>query len=143
MTKTTLPKASEADRKWYLLDATERPAGRLAVRVAALLRGKTKRDFAPHMDVGDFVIVTNASKVKLTGNKGETKLYQKYTGYNSGLKKTKASAMRERHPEYIVTHAVKNMLPKNRLSRTLYRRLKVYPGAEHPHGAQQPIALEQ
>ena len=136
--KTTLPKESEIIRKWYLVDAADKSTGRLAVQIANLLRGKTKTDYTPHIDMGDFVVVVNAEKIKLTGSKDEKKTYEDFTGYPSGRKLKSASVIRERHPERIIQDAVKNMLPKNRLSRTLFTRLKVYAGSEHPHDAQQP-----
>ena len=138
--KTTVPKASEIQRKWILLDAEGRPAGRLAVEICSLLRGRGKADFAPHIDMGDFVVVVNTAKVKLTGRKETTKTYAKYTGFQSGLKETTAAAMRAKNPNYIIWHAVKDMLPKNHLSRKLLTRLKLYPGPEHPHAAQNPVA---
>jgi large subunit ribosomal protein L13 len=138
--KTTLPVESEIKRAWHLVDATDKPAGRLAVQITELLRGKGKVDYAPHIDMGDFVVVINASKVKLTGSKEENKLYQTYTGFPGGLKKVKASAVRSKDPTYIITHAVKDMLPKNHMSRKVFERLKVYSGAEHPHTAQKPQA---
>jgi large subunit ribosomal protein L13 len=138
--KTTVPKASEIQRKWFLLDAEGRPAGRLAVEICSLLRGRGKADFAPHIDMGDFVVVVNTAKVKLTGRKESTKTYAKYTGFQSGLKETTAGAMRAKNPNYIIWHAVKDMLPKNHLSRKLLTRLKLYPGPEHPHTAQKPVA---
>ncbi|HBA84033.1 MAG TPA: 50S ribosomal protein L13 [Verrucomicrobia bacterium] len=136
--KTTLPVESEIKRAWHLIDATDKPAGRLAVQIAELLRGKGKIDYAPHIDMGDFVVVINASKVKLTGNKEEGKLYQTYSGFAGGLKKVKAGAVRSRNPAYIITHAVKDMLPKNHMSRIVFERLKVYAGTDHPHTAQKP-----
>jgi large subunit ribosomal protein L13 len=140
--KTTIPKQSEIQRKWILLDATDKPAGRLAVEICSLLRGRGKVDFAPHIDMGDFVVVVNTAKVLLTGRKETGKTYAKYTRYQSGLTETPAAEMRRKNPNYIIWHAVKDMLPKNHLSRTLIKRLKLYPGAEHPHAAQQPVAKE-
>ena len=139
--KTTLPKEIDIKRIWHLVDATDQPAGRLAVRIVSLLRGKGKTDYAPHIDSGDFVIVINAAQVKLTGAKEDQKLYQSYSGYAGGLKKVKASVVRTKNPAYIVEHAVKDMLPKNHMSRKQIERLKVYAGAEHPHTAQKPQAL--
>ena len=140
--KTTLPKESEIQKNWYVVDATDRSAGRLAVGIANVLRGKNKPTFTPHLDTGDFVVVVNAEKVKLTGSKEEQKIYKHYTGYPSGLKEFKASFVRERNPTRILSQAVRGMLPKNRLGRKLYKKLKVYPGAEHPHVAQQPTPIE-
>jgi large subunit ribosomal protein L13 len=133
---TFMPTQGERERAWHLIDATDRPAGRLAVDIATFLRGKHRPDFAPHVDMGDFVVVVNAEKVKLTGAKEEKKIYTRYTGYPSGLKKTPAGRMRAHRPEYIIEHAVKGMLPKNRMGRHVLRRLKIYAGPEHPHQAQ-------
>ena len=141
-TKTTIVHPDEVTRTWFVVDATEKPAGRLASSIAAVLRGKNKPTFTPSVDTGDFVIVINAEKVKLTGNKEETKVYKKFTGFPGGLKHDSAAAMRAKHPEHIITHAVKGMLPKNHMSRTHLTRLKVYAGAEHPHASQKPQALE-
>lgn len=136
--KTTLPIASEVTHAWHLIDATDKPAGRLAVEVCRLLRGRGKPDYVPHVDMGDFVVVVNAAKIGLTGTKDEKKTYAKYTGYQSGYTETPAAVMRRKKPGYILWHAVKGMLPKNHLSRQLIKRLKIYPGAEHPHAAQNP-----
>lgn len=139
---TTLLKESEIQRDWFLVDATDRPAGRLAVEIARILRGKHKPTFAPHMDIGDFVVVINAEKVKLTGAKEEQKIYKHYTGYQSGLKEFTAKTVRERNPERIIESAVKGMLPKTNLGRKLFKKLKVYAGTEHPHEAQRPKPIE-
>ena len=139
--KTTLVKESDVQRAWHILDATDKPVGRLAVQISKLLRGKDKPAFAPHVDMGDFVVVINAAKVKLTGAKETQKLYTSYSLYPGGLKQKTAAQVRAKHPEYLITHAVRDMLPRNRLARTLFKRLKVYAGAEHPHAAQQPQAL--
>lgn len=136
--KTTLIKDEEVQRAWYLVDATDQPVGRLAVKIANLLRGRNKPTFAPQSDIGDFVVVINADKVKFTGAKEEQKIYTRYSGYPGGLKRIPAHVMRQQHPDYIITHAVKNMLPKNHLSRRIISRLKVYAGADHPHAAQKP-----
>lgn len=140
--KTTLPKEGAVERRWHLVDATDRPAGRLAVRIADLLRGRTKPIYTPAIDVGDFVVVINAEKVKLTGAKEEQKIYLRYSGYPSGLKRERASQVRARKPERILYNAVKGMLPKNTLSRRQFARLSVYAGPEHPHAAQRPQALD-
>ncbi len=140
--KTTLPKVAEIKRNWYVVDATDKPAGRLAVGIANVLRGKTKPTFTPHLDVGDFVIVINADKVKLTGGKNEKKIYKHYTGYPSGLKQYTAGHIRAKNPTRIVSQAVRGMLPHNRLGRQIFHKLKVYAGNEHPHAAQQPTVLE-
>jgi large subunit ribosomal protein L13 len=140
--KTTLAKESEVCRAWFLVDATGKPVGRLAVKIANILRGKTKPTFTPHVDTGDFVVVINAEKVKFTGNKEELKTYVSYSGYPGGIKRIKASTMRARHPTHLISHAVKDMLPRNHLCRGMFTRLKVYAGAAHPHAAQNPQALE-
>lgn len=140
--KTTMPKDVEADRAWFVVDAEGKPAGRLAVEIANILRGKNKPVFAPHLDTGDFVVVINAEKVALTGTKEDTKLYQKYTGYTNSLRKAPARTIREKDPKRIIHQAVKGMLPHNRMGRHLMTRLKIYTGPEHPHAAQQPQTLE-
>jgi large subunit ribosomal protein L13 len=139
--KTTLPKEAEIQHRWYLIDATGKPAGRLAVDVCRLLRGRGKPDYTPHIDMGDFVVVVNTSKIALTGSKEEKKTYAKYTRFQGGYTETTAAKMREKNPGFILWHAVRGMLPKNRLSRQLIKRLKLYPGAEHPHAAQNPQPL--
>ena len=139
--KTTLAKESEVQRVWHVLDAEGQPVGRLAVKIAKLLRGKDKPGFAPHLDLGDFVVVLNAAKVKLTGAKETKKIYSSYSLYPGGLKQKTAAQVRAKHPEFLITHAVRDMLPRNRLARTLFKRLKVYAGAEHPHSAQKPAAF--
>ena len=140
--KTFLPKDPGDDRQWFVMDADEQPLGRLAVRIVRLLRGKQKVYFTPQVDLGDFVVVINAGKVKLTGRKDEQKVYRQYSGYRGGLKETTASVMRERHPDRMIKHAVLRMLPKNNLSRKLFRRLKVYAGKDHPHAAQKPTIMK-
>ena len=140
--KTFVPKDAGTDRKWLLVDADGKPLGRLATRIADILRGKNKPTFDPHVDTGDFVIVVNARKVKLTGRKNEQKTYQRFSGYRGGLKEIKASTVRERHPDRLIRLAVKGMLPKNNLSRKVFSRLKIYAGEEHPHVAQQPNKVE-
>ena len=141
-TKTTIVHPDEVTRTWFVVDATEKPAGRLASSIAAVLRGKNKPSFTPSVDMGDFVVVINAEKVKLTGTKEATKVYQKFTGFPGGLKKASAATVRAKDPEHIITHAVKGMLPKNHMSRTHLTRLKVYVGGAHPHASQKPQALE-
>ena len=137
--KTTQPIESEVKHEWYLVDAAGKPVGRLAVELSRLLRGHNKPDYTPHIDMGDFVVVINSAKVGLSGNsKEEKKVYAKYTGYQSGYFETPAGVMRQKNPNYILWHAVRGMLPKNHLSRTLLKRLKLYPGAEHPHAPQNP-----
>lgn len=140
--KTTLVKEKDITRTWFVVDAADKPVGRLAVEIAAVLRGKKKPTYAPHIDQGDFVIVLNAAQAKLTGNKEEQKIYKHYTGYSSGLREFSAAEIRKKHPERLIQQAVKGMLPKNHLSRKFLTRLKVYPGTEHPHDAQQPEPIE-
>ena len=139
---TTLPGVNDIERKWILVDATEKPLGRLAVEISKVLRGRNKVIYTPHVDTGDFVVVVNAEKVKLTGNKEEQKIYQRFSGYRSGLKEDTAAEVRARHPEHLIELAVKGMMPKNRLAAGMLKRLKVYAGAEHPHAAQKPEATE-
>lgn len=140
--KSFVPKENEIQREWIVVDAEGVPAGRLAVFIADKLRGKDKPTYTPHVDTGAFVVVTNCEKIKLSGGKEDKKIYQDYTGYASGLKERKASVIRATNPERIITQAVRGMLPKNRLARGMMTRLKVYTGAEHPHGAQQPTVVE-
>lgn len=140
--KTTFVTESDAARAWYVVDATNKVVGRLAVKIANILRGKTKASFAPQSDVGDFVVVINAEKIRFTGRKEEQKTYGSYSRFPGGHKYTKVSSVRAHKPEYILEHAVKDMLPKNHLSRHLFGRLKVYAGKDHPHAAQKPAVLE-
>ena len=140
--KTTLPSTEDIKREWLVVDAADRPLGRLAVKIADILRGKDKPTFTPHIDTGAFVVVVNAEKVKLTGGKEAKKLYQRYSGHRGGLKKEPASVVRARHPERMIELAVKGMLPKNNLSRQTFKRLKVYAGEQHPHEAQNPRAID-
>ncbi|MEM6957288.1 MAG: 50S ribosomal protein L13 [Myxococcota bacterium] len=130
--------AQEVERRWYVLDATDIPLGRLASRVASVLRGKHRAEFTPHQDTGDFVVVINASKVKLTGAKLERKKYQHHSGYPGGLKTEAYTDLLDRKPEFVIEKAVKGMLPKTTLGRTQLRHLKVYAGETHPHAAQKP-----
>lgn len=139
--KTYLPKVDPAARRWHVIDADGQVLGRLAVQVANILRGKNKPVYSPHMDAGDFVIVINASKVVLTGRKETQKIYQRYSGWRGGLRQFTAAQVRATHPERLIIHAVKGMLPKNRLAARLITKLKVYPGPEHPHAAQKPTPL--
>jgi len=136
--KTFLAKVGEIDRKYILFDADGVIAGRLAVRIANALRGKDKPTYTPHIDTGNFVIVINAAKIKLSGKKEDRKIYSSYSGYRSGLSHLKASEVRAKKPERIIQDAVWGMLKHGRLGRELYKKLKVYPGAEHPHKAQTP-----
>jgi large subunit ribosomal protein L13 len=139
---TPMPKENEIERKWYVVDADGKVLGRLATRVATILRGKHKPLFAPHVDVGDHVVVLNAEKVHLTGRKLQNKQYRWHTGYIGGLREVSAEKMLKTHPERVIEWAVQGMLPKNRLGRAMFKKLKVYRGAAHPHQAQQPQALE-
>ncbi|MEJ1090716.1 50S ribosomal protein L13 [Microbacterium istanbulense] len=138
MTRTYSPKAGEAQRDWIVIDATDVVLGRLASHAAAILRGKHKPTFAPHMDMGDFVIIVNADKVALTGQKLEKKMAYRHSGYPGGLKAVAYSELLEKNPVRAVEKAIRGMLPKNSLGRQQLSKLKVYVGAEHPHAAQQP-----
>ncbi|MDM8085690.1 50S ribosomal protein L13 [Cellulomonas cellasea] len=140
--RTYTPKPGDVERNWYVIDASDVVLGRLATHVATLLRGKHKATFAPHVDGGDFVIVINADKVALTGNKREAKLAYRHSGYPGGLRATTYTELLEKHPERAIEKAVRGMLPKNSLSRAQLSKLKVYVGAEHPHAAQQPKPFE-
>ena len=139
---TPMPKESEIERKWFVVDAEGKVLGRLATRIATILRGKHKPLFAPHLDVGDHVVVLNAEKVHLTGRKLQNKQYRWHTGYIGGLREVSAEKMLKSHPERVIEWAVQGMLPKNRLGRAMAKKLKVYRGAAHPHQAQQPQVLE-
>mgnify|MGYP000253547831 CR=1 FL=1 len=138
---TFMAKKETVERKWYVIDATDKPVGRLAVAIANILRGKHKPVYTPHVDCGDHVIVVNAEKVRLTGNKAATKTYHRHSGYPGALKEVSYERMMAKHPERVIEKAVKGMLPRNRLGRALIRKLKVYAGPEHPHQAQQPQKL--
>ena len=138
MTRTYSPKPDEIQREWLIIDATDVVLGRLASHVAVLLRGKHKASFAPHMDMGDFVIIVNAEKVALTGSKLQRKLAYRHSGYPGGLSSTSYAEMLEKHPTRAVEKAVRGMLPKNSIGRAQLGKLKVYAGPEHPHAAQQP-----
>ncbi|MCL2871094.1 MAG: 50S ribosomal protein L13 [Coriobacteriia bacterium] len=140
--KTYYAKPGEVQRDWVLVDATDMVLGRLATRVAEILKGKTKPQYTPHIDVGDFVVVINAEKIRLTGNKAADKSYFSHSGYPGGLKEVSFERMLEKHPERIIEKAVKGMLPKNSLGRSMGKKLKVYAGPEHPHVAQNPQAIE-
>ncbi len=139
--KTFIPKDPGENRRWLVVDAAGKPLGRLAVEIANALRGKDQPTFTPWVDTGAFVVVTNAAKVKLTGNKEQDKIYQHFTGYRGGLYETTAEEMRAKHPDWMIKKAVEGMLPGNTLARGMMRRLKVYAGAEHPHEAQNPSAF--
>jgi large subunit ribosomal protein L13 len=140
--KTVSAKKEEVQHEWYLVDATDRILGRLATQIANVLRGKNKPIFTPHVDTGDFIIVTNAEKVKLTGKKLENKRYYRHSGYPGGFRVRTAQEVLKKKPEDLIMLAVKGMLPKNRLGSKLLTKLKVYAGKAHPHEAQQPKALE-
>jgi large subunit ribosomal protein L13 len=135
---TYVAKPAEVERSWFVVDASEFELGRLATRIATVLRGKHKPTFTPHVDTGDFVVVINADQVKLTGRKLDTKHYHRYSGYPGGLQSLDARSVRAEDPERVIRQAVKGMLPKNRLSRQVITKLKVYGGADHPHAAQKP-----
>jgi large subunit ribosomal protein L13 len=139
--KTMSAKFEADERKWVVVDAANQVLGRLATQVAVRLRGKHLPTFTPHVDSGDFVVVINAEKIQLTGNKWEQKTYYRYSGHVGGLKSTSARKMNQQRPEDMITLAVRGMLPKNRLGRSLLKKLKVYRGADHPHEAQQPLKL--
>ncbi len=140
--KTFSAKAEEIDRKWYVIDAENKVLGEVAVAAARLLRGKDKPLFTSHVDCGDFVVVINADKVRVTGNKEQQKIYTSYSGYVGGQKRESVEKLRERRPELIVERAVTGMVPHNRLGRQILKKLKVYAGSEHPHDAQQVEAYE-
>jgi large subunit ribosomal protein L13 len=139
--KTHLPKNHLEQRKWHVVNADGAILGRLAVQVANILRGKNKAIYTPHLDAGDFVVVINAEKVKLTGKKESDKEFMSYSGWKGGEKYASVAQVRAKHPEKLITHAVRGMVPKNRLGRVLMTKLKVYKGSEHPHSAQQPATL--
>lgn len=139
---THYAKQGEVARNWVLIDAEGATLGRLAAQAAKILRGKNKPQFTPNSDCGDFVIVINADKVQLTGNKADQKVYYRHSGYNGGLKAETFRAAMEKHPEKVIERAVKGMLPKNTLGRKQFSKLKVYAGAEHPHAAQNPVKIE-
>ena len=141
-TRTLTVKEALADRKWHIVDAAGIPLGRLSSEVATLLRGKHKPGFTPHVDCGDHVIVVNASQVKLTGKKLKDKVYYRHTGYVGGIKSITAEELLQRYPHRIIEKAVKGMLPRGALGHNIIKKLKVYSGAEHPHGAQTPASYE-
>jgi large subunit ribosomal protein L13 len=138
---TKFIRTEDADKKWYLVDAKDQVLGRLASKIASIIRGKNKPIFTPNTDTGDFVVVINAEKVKVTGKREELKQYIRHSGYPGGQKITSLERMREKKPEFIIHQAVKGMLPKNRLGRKLITKLKVYAGEDHPHNAQKPEML--
>ncbi len=140
--KTFLPEKNAVERKWWIVDAEGKTLGRLSTAVADVLRGKNKPEYTPFFDTGDFVIIINAKKIKLTGNKSEQKVYYKHSGYLGGIKETTIKRMLTSHPERVIKNAVRGMLPKNRLNRKILKKLKVYAGKEHKHIAQRPEKLE-
>jgi len=140
--KTHVVKPSEIDRQWYVVDAAGKNLGRLASRIATILRGKHKPNYTPHLDVGDFVIVVNAEKVAVTGRKLRRKMYYRHSLYPGGLKQVSLEQMLQKHPTRVIEHAVRGMLPKNRLGRRMIKKLKIYAGDSHPHQAQKPKPLD-
>jgi large subunit ribosomal protein L13 len=140
--KTEFIKPAQVERKWFVIDAQDKILGRVAARVASILRGKEKAIYAPHQETGDFVVIVNAEKITVTGRKAQQKLYHRHSGYVGGLKTDRYEKLAERHPTAPLELAIKGMLPKGPLGRKLFKNVKVYAGAEHPHGAQNPQALE-
>ena len=140
--KTFSYQGKYTDQDWFVVHASNQVLGRLAARIATILRGKHKPIFSPHIDLCDFVVIVNADKIRLTGNKADNKVYYRHTGYPGGLKVTKYDKMMETHPDRIIEKAVRGMLPKNRLGRQMLKKLKVYAGADHPHQAQDPKPLD-
>lgn len=140
--KTFSAKPTDVTRTWYIIDAANKPLGRVASQAAAILRGKHKAMYTPHEDTGDPVIITNVEQALMTGNKAKDKMYYRHTGYPGGLVETSYEKLLEKHPTRPMSLAIKGMLPKNSLGRAMFSKLKVYAGAEHPHAAQQPVVLE-
>ncbi len=140
--KTITPSPSDITRAWYVVDATDMTLGRLSTKIASILRGKNKPYFVPNIDTGDYVVVINAEKVRVSGLKALQKEYQDYSGHPGGLRKTPYAKVLEEHPARIIEHAIKGMLPKNTLGREMFKKLKVYAGTEHPHSAQNPVELD-
>ena len=140
--KTYYAKPSEVQREWLLVDATDMTLGRLASEVAQILRGKNKPIYTPHIDTGDYVIIVNADKIKVTGTKASSKVYYRHTGYVGHLKSETFTEAMEKHPTRVIEHAVKGMLPKGTLGRQMFGKLKVYAGPEHPHAAQKPVEIK-
>ena len=140
--KTTIPIEREIIRSWYLVNAADKVLGRLAVKIANIVSGKDKVNYTPHIDLGDFIVIVNADKVKLTGKKEEQKVYADYSGFRGGLRERKASVIRATNPERLISDAIRRMLPKNRLMRKAFKRVFIYANEEHPHQAQNPKALE-
>jgi large subunit ribosomal protein L13 len=140
--KTVFAKPASVERKWYVIDAEGKVLGRVAAKVASIVRGKNKAFFVPHQEIGDFVVVINAEKVVVTGRKTQQKMYYRHTGYVSGLKVTSFEKLMERNPTMPLENAIKGMLPKGRLGRKMAKNVKIYAGTSHPHGAQNPVVLE-
>jgi large subunit ribosomal protein L13 len=140
--KTVSMREQDVVRSWWIIDAEDKTLGRIATEVASRLRGKHKPEFTPHVDTGDYIVIVNAEKVRVTGNKEQGKMYWRHSGYPGGIRSTSVESMRAEHPERMLEIAVKGMLPKNPLGRAMFRKLKVYAGSEHPHAAQQPQVLE-
>nr|WP_314040428.1 50S ribosomal protein L13 [Slackia exigua] len=142
MVKTYYAKPQEVEREWVLIDATDQVLGRVATKAATILKGKNKPQYTPHVDTGDFVVIINADKIRVTGTKVTSKEYYRHSGHPGGLKKETFQEAMEKHPERVIEHAVKGMLPKNTLGRAMGMKLKVYAGAEHPHAAQKPREIK-
>ena len=140
--KTYYAKPGEVERAWFLIDAENQVLGRVATKAATLLKGKHKPQYTPHVDTGDFVVIINADKIRLTGTKAAQKSYFRHSGFPGGLREESFAEAMEKHPERVLEHAVKGMLPKNTLGRAMGKKLKVYAGAEHPHAAQKPVKIE-
>lgn len=140
--KTVSTRPQDVDHAWFVVDAEDKTLGRMATEIARRLRGKHKPEYTPHVDTGDYIVVVNAEKVRVSGNKFNDKMYYRHSGYPGGIKEMNFKDMQDRHPERIVEKAVKGMLPRNPLGRAMFKKLKVYTGAEHPHTAQQPQPLE-
>ncbi len=139
---TFVPTAGRIDRRWHVIDAAEHPVGRVASLAAHLLQGKHKGIYTPYIDTGDHVVVVNAAKARLTGRKEEQKLYRYHSGFDGGLREERAKDVRARHPRRMVEEAVRGMLPKSKMGDAMYRKLNVYEGADHPHAAQKPVAID-
>ncbi len=140
--KTTALRTQDIEQKWYLMDCSGKKLGRLSVQVANILRGKNKPEYTPNSDIGDFVVLVNAKKIEVTGNKAENKIYYRHTGYPGGIKKISFKDQLDKDPEKLIRDAVKGMLPKNRLNRQIIKKLKVYNGENHPHVAQNPEVIK-
>ena len=140
--KTTALRTQDIEQKWYLMDCSGKKLGRLSVQVANILRGKNKPEYTPNSDIGDFVVLVNAKKIEVTGNKAENKIYYRHTGYPGGIKKISFKDQLDKDPEKLIRDAVKGMLPKNRLNRQIIKKLKVYNDDQHPHAAQKPVSIE-